>query len=276
MPLPADFQFSQSSLQDYVDCPRLFYLRYVRGLSWPAVEAEPALEHEQHLEQGAVFHQLVHQYQLGVSPEKLSAAIGEYDLRRWWSNFLEQGPRDLPGRRYPEIVLSAPVAGHRLMAKYDLLAVEPGQRGVIVDWKTYRRRPSRQWLSGRLQTRVYPYLLVRAGSHLNQGHALEPDAVEMVYWFTDFPDEPERFRYSATRYGADEAYLHSLIEEITGLSDTDFEAAEDIKRCRFCRYRSLCERGIQAGDFLEAEEEGDVGEEEGISLDYEQVAEVEY
>ncbi len=40
MALPSDFQFSQSSLQDYVDCPWRFYLRYIRQLAWPAIVAE--------------------------------------------------------------------------------------------------------------------------------------------------------------------------------------------------------------------------------------------
>ena len=43
--LPADFHFSQGSLQDYVDCPRRFQLRYMMKLAWPAVEAEPAVEY---------------------------------------------------------------------------------------------------------------------------------------------------------------------------------------------------------------------------------------
>jgi len=276
MPLPTDFRFSQSSLQDYVDCPRLFYLRYVTGLSWPAIEAEPALDHEQHLEKGAEFHQLVHQYELGVDPEKLSAAIGDFDLRSWWTNFLQKGPRDLPDLHCSEIVLSAPVEGYRLLAKYDLLAVDPGKSGVIVDWKTYHRRPSHQWLEGRLQTRVYPYLLVRAGSHLNGGVPFEPDQVGMIYWFTNFPDEPESFTYDTESCREDGEYLGRLVEEITRLSDSDFLATEDRRPCRFCRYRSLCQRGAQAGDFLEAGEEGETEEDLGISLDFEQVAEIEY
>ncbi|OFW62569.1 MAG: hypothetical protein A2Y74_05520, partial [Actinobacteria bacterium RBG_13_63_9] len=227
MPLPSDFQFSQGSLQDFADCPCRFYLRYVKGLSWPAVEAEPALEHEQHLEQGADFHQLIHRHVLGVSTEQLSTVISEANLRQWWLNFLEQGPDDLPGRHFPEIVLSAPLAGHRLMAKYDLLAVDPSARGVILDWKTYHQRRSREWLAGRLQTRVYPYLLARAGSHLNDGRAFEPSAVEMIYWFANFPDRPERFPYGTERYREDETYLSSLIEEIKALSDAEFELTDD-------------------------------------------------
>jgi len=177
MTLPTDFQFSQGSLQDYVDCPRRFQLRYLLRLAWPAVKAEPALENERHLQQGAAFHRLIHQHLLGIAPERLSSTVTDADLRRWWRNYLEHGARDLPATRHPEVVLSAPMGGYRLIAKYDLIAVDAGRRGVIVDWKTSRRRPRRRWLAERLQTKVYPYLLVRAGSHLNAGQPFEPEQV---------------------------------------------------------------------------------------------------
>ncbi|MFB0534151.1 MAG: PD-(D/E)XK nuclease family protein [Anaerolineae bacterium] len=316
MTLPTDFQFSQGSLQDYVDCPRRFQLRYIQRVAWPAVEAEPALENERHLQQGAAFHRLVHQHMLGLSPERLSSTITDEALSRWWHNYLESGPTDLPASRYPEVVLSAPVSGHRLVAKYDLIAVDPalspsallrvdsaegsGRRAIIVDWKTSRKRPRRKWLAERLQTRVYPYLLVRAGAHLNEGRPFQPEQVEMVYWFADFPEDPERFPYDAAQYDADDAYLASLIEEIKelalspvlpapsvvegspveglskGLGDEGFPLTTQERRCRYCPYRSLCRRGTRAGAFEEAEDEPEWGDDFEIALDFEQIAEIEY
>lgn len=300
MTLPTDFQFSQGSLQDYVDCPRRFQLRYIQRLAWPAVEAEPALENERHLQRGAAFHRLVHQHVLGLSPERLSSTITGEDLSRWWHNYLESAPADLPASRYPEVVLSAPVSGHRLVAKYDLITVDPvlggaegpDQRVVILEWKTSRKRPQRKWLAERLQTRVYPYLLIRAGSHLNKGRLFRPEQVEMVYWFANFPEDPERFPYDAAQYDADGKYLASLIEEIKelalspvlspveglskGLGDDDFSLTAQERRCRYCPYRSLCQRGVKAGPFDEAEDEPEWGDEFEIALDFEQVAEIEY
>lgn len=276
MTLPTDFQFSQGSLQDYVDCPRRFQLRYIQRLAWPAVEAEPPLENERHLQQGAAFHRLIHQHVLGLSPEHLSSTMTGEDLSRWWHNYLVGGPTDLPTSRHPEVVLSAPLSGHRLVAKYDLISVEPRQRAVIVDWKTSQKRSKRRWLAKRLQTRVYPYLLVRAGFHLNAGQPLQPEQIEMVYWFADFPDDLERFPYNATQYDADGEYLASLIEKIKGLEDDDFPLTTHEERCRYCLYRSLCQRGVRAGPFDEAEDESEWDGDFEIALDLEQIAEIEY
>jgi len=89
MTMPVNFQFSQGSLQDYVDCPRRFQLKYIEQLAWPALEIEPALENEKHLQQGADFHLLIQQYYLGVPIKKLtSIAQQNTDLINWWENFL--------------------------------------------------------------------------------------------------------------------------------------------------------------------------------------------
>jgi hypothetical protein len=280
MSLPPNFQFSQASLQDYVDCPRRFQLRYLLRVDWPAIEAEPALESERHLQQGNAFHRLVHQYLLGIPKERLSGAVADEDLRHWWYNYLTLPPADLPATRYPEVLLSAPLGGYRLVAKYDLVAVDAGQRIKIVDWKTYRKRPRRKWLVDRLQTRVYPYLLVQAGVHLNADRPPQPEQVEMIYWYAKFPETPERFPYDAAQYEADGAYLVSLVEEIEGeverLADADFALTTDERRCKYCPYRSLCQRGVSAGAFEEIEEESDVSDDFDISLDLEQIAEIEY
>ncbi len=276
MTLPIDFQFSQGSLQDYVDCPRRFQLRYVERLAWPADEAEPTLEHERYLQQGAAFHRLIHQHALGILPERLSSTVTDEDLRRWWRNYLESGPFDLPAPGYPEILLSAPISGYRLVAKYDLVAVDVGRRATIIDWKTSRKRSQQKWLAERLQTRVYPYLLVRAGIHLNAGQLLQPEQVEMIYWFANFPLAPERFTYGTTQYKADEAYLTSLIEEIDSLGDGDFSLTTQERRCRYCRYRSLCQRGIRAGSLDETEEESESDDDFDFVIDFEQIAEIEY
>jgi CRISPR/Cas system-associated exonuclease Cas4 (RecB family) len=285
MALPSDFQFSQGSLQDYVDCPRRFQLRYVLQLAWPAQEVEPALENEQHMRQGAAFHRMVHRHVLGIPAEYLSRTVQEPDLRRWWHNYLEHRPGGLPEARYPEIVLSAPTGdpsddGHRLLAKYDLVAVGAGKRAIIIDWKTSRKRTKRKYLAERLQTKVYPYVLVQAGAHLNGGQALAPEQIEMLYWFAGYPDDSASFVYDTSQYEADAAYLTALIKEIAGLGDEDFPLTTQERRCKFCPYRSLCRRGVRAGTLDEALDalggEVDVSDAFDIDIDFEQIAEIAY
>jgi len=84
--LPDDFAFSQQNLQDYLDCPRRFYLRYVEQLDWPAVESEPVLEQEHLAALGNQFHLLVQQTLSGVPAEVIRDSIHEEDLSRWWRN----------------------------------------------------------------------------------------------------------------------------------------------------------------------------------------------
>src|SRR5512134_3855445 len=79
---------SQSSLQDYVDCARRFQLRYIERLSYPAVESEPALENEKHLQEGEYFHRLVQQYLIGIPAEQVAKLANTPNLQRWWENFL--------------------------------------------------------------------------------------------------------------------------------------------------------------------------------------------
>ena len=67
-----------------------------------------------------------------------------------------------------------------------------------------------------------------------------------------------------------------LIEEIKGLGDGDFPLTIQERRCGYCPYRSLCQRGIRAGAFDKAGEESEIRDDFDISLDLEQIAEIEY
>ena len=282
MSLADGFTFSQSSLQDFVDCRRRFQLRYLQHLAWPAVQSEPILEAERTQQRGALFHRMVQQHLLGVPAERLVHRIDDGDLERWWSNYLAfykdlSGFGNLTGhvRLYPEISLSGALNDYRLEAKYDLVTVTPDGRAVIYDWKTGRQRPKRSWLASRLQTRLYPYLLARAGTQLNAGRGLLPEQIEMIYWFAGHPGQLERFAYSPQAFQEDEVFLSDLIATIQRLGEGDFPLTSDLRRCAYCIYRSLCERGVRAGDLDEAEAEAEV-EELGMGIDFEQIGEIEF
>ena len=284
---------SQSSLQDYVDCPRRFQLRYVDRLSYPAIESEPTLENEKHQQEGEYFHRLVQQYLIGIPAEQISKVANTPNLQRWWDNFLADPDlrglnphlgvlREDLGGLYAEATLSAPLGQFRLLAKYDLIAIE-NDKVTIYDWKTYRKRPRNEFLAARMQTRVYRALLVHAGAHLNNNVPFEPEQIEMVYWFSDFPNDPARFAYTSTQYKRDWDTLLKLSDEIkTALrhslqsqdNASSYPLTDDRTKCMSCPYRSYCERGVRAGNVDQAEAEMEA--EELFDVNFEQIGEIAF
>lgn len=247
MHLPESFVFSQHSLQDFLDCPQRFLLRHGKQLDWPAVQALPVQEHERRMELGTRFHRLVQQHLLGIPTGHLTATITDPDLSLLWANYLDFQPAALPGRRFPELVLSAPLAGRSLTAKLDLLVVSPEGALTVLDWKTESRLPKAVWLKEKLQTRVYRLLVQRAGSRFLDGEAIAPEAVSFQYWFAAFPEIEFRFPYSTAQAADDERYLSAMIETIVEQPEEDFERTTNLGHCQYCVYRSYCDRGQQAG-----------------------------
>ena len=274
MPLPPEFSFSQNNLQDFLDCPRRFELRYLLRQDWPAVRSEPAIEHERHLLRGERFHHMLHQHHLGLPADEIGVQANDDQLANWWSGYLSAKPEPLPDQRYPEFSLRAPFAGYQLVAKYDLLAIQSRQKAVIVDWKTGQRKPPRALLRSRVQTRLYPFLVIEGAAYLNQGQAFAPEQVEMIYWFTADPQNPEHFQYSSENYLSDRQFLIDLIAQVEACSRSFFPLTAEERTCRYCNYRSLCLRGETA---WEGElEESEAQDPFAFDLDFDQIAEIEF
>lgn len=271
MNLPDDFAFTQGSLQDAADCPRRFELRYIKRLRYPAVEAAPALQFERRTRQGARFHKLVQQHLLGLPAETLARSLhDDPELAAWWDTFRRTGLAGLPQQRQAEITLQTHLAGRRLTAKYDLLALDAGGEAVIVDWKTWCRVPAQSYLESRLQTVLYRYVLAKAGAHL-YGGPIPPEKIRMVYCFVAQGGERLSFDYSAEQLREDESRVRALIERVDGAQQ--FPLTDNESLCRFCTYRSLCERGA-AGPLDLLDEDDEL--EEDFVLDFDQIAEIEF
>jgi CRISPR/Cas system-associated exonuclease Cas4 (RecB family) len=277
MKLPEGFVFSQSSMQDYRDCPRRFQLRYLERRRWPAPQTSDALDLERWMQQGYAFHRLMTRFHSGIRAPTLEVGVAADEvLQRWWDGYRQSPPRDLPDQVVrPELALSARLRGYRLEARFDLLTGQPGDHWVIVDWKTGRHRAPRGWWAQRLQTHVYPFVLVRAGAALNGGRPISASQVQMAYWFAQFPAQPEVFDYDERVYRGDEDMLGNLVLEIEGRAEEPFPKTEDRWRCRYCVYRSLCWDDVQAGlsaDMPEAEAfdewEEDIELEQVLAIPY--------
>ena len=275
MSLSADFAFTQGSLGDYADCARRFELRFIKRMRYPALEVQEPLQFEARVRQGARFHKLLQQHLLGVPAEALTASLeDDEEVARWWANYLASGLDQLPAARYSEITLQTHLAGRRLVAKYDLLALEAGGAAVIVDWKTGARVPSQIHLRERMQTIVYRYVLAQAGAHLYAGEAIPPERIRMDYVYVARGAERISFDYSAAEMREDEARLSKTIAAIERAET--FPLTDDERRCRFCNFRSLCDRGgagrLEEFDVDEYEDEDD----EALALDFDQIAEIEF
>ncbi len=277
MRLPEEFTFSQSNLQDYLTCARRFELRHLHRLAWPAVESEPVAEYERHMQLGADFHHMVHQHMVGVPEEAIALRTGgNPKLAEYWQAYLGSDfVKDLPVRRFAEVSLLAHLCERRLIAKYDLIAIEPGERVIIVDWKTSPRLPSSADLAQRMQTIVYRYLLVRAGAQFNGGVPCEPEQVEMVYWFTEQPDVPIRFAYSYEQYLQDEKTLRALAAEVGAREDFP-RLPEPQRPCNYCVFRSLCWENVTAGQFVDEDDVTIASGDSEFDLGFDQIAEIEF
>lgn len=271
MTLPANFRFSQASLSDYLACARRFQLRYLLEQAWPAVESEPLLERERLAELGRRFHRLIQQHVEGLSVETLTESIGEPELARWWQSYLDSLTttlNDLPLQRRAEVALSIPIQAYRLTAHFDLIASDD-DRAVIVDWKTEHRQPPREQLLQRAQTRVYRYVLTLAQQR-------PPGTVSMIYWFAhaERPDQPVALPYDAAQHAADHRFLSGLIVEIEqrAAQAGEWEKTPHERKCAYCVYRSLCNRGVYAGVSDPDDEDFDLV----ARINIEQIAAIEY
>ena len=266
MNLPDNFSFSQHNLQDFADCKYRFYLRHIRNLEWPAVESEPLKLQEEKMELGFQFHKLVQQYFSGISPQILTETIEIPELSTWWNKFLELNIDEIAGVKHSEKLLSTTMVGHRLVAKYDLLVLHGSGKITIFDWKTSSNQPARINLIKRIQSKVYPAVIMSQKNTASPFRLDNPADLEMIYWYPAFPETPVKFQYSQSQYDDDDHLIEGMIEQILAMPDEDFHKTPDERKCSFCRYRSLCERGIIAG--VNSDEESEFSSDDAFDINF--------
>ena len=266
--------FSQHSLNTFLRCPRRFLLKYVEQQPWPVPETEEPAEYMEHLARGRVLHQWLARDHLGLDMEPIARACGDPLLWSWWQAAQQFDRERLPREiREAELPVVVPLGDYRLYARYDLLALTPGDEAVIVDWKTLEALPSMRTLTGRAQTRVYLYTLVKAGWVLTGGPPIEPEHASMLYWFANFPEDEALVRYSRATYERDARELLELVEKISALAKEEFRCTDNLRLCRTCNYRSLCGRESEArtdGDLTWLDEDID------FELELDELEELEY
>jgi hypothetical protein len=118
---------------------------------------------------------------------------------------------------------------------------------------------------------VYRWVLAQAGHDLNGGQPIPPERIEMIYWYA--AGEPVRLGYDAAGFERDGLLLRGMIEQINQAAA--FPLTSEERRCRFCTYRSLCDRGRAAGE-LDNLELSDDDSPPDFHIDLDQIAEIEF
>jgi len=240
------FLLSQHAVADYLDCQRRFQLRYRDGVVWPASTSSDPGKQEALALKGTRFHQIAQQYVLGMPVAKLRTMSPGSDLTLWFDNLIAYGGVDFSLANHPEIAFFHPFEGFEMFAKFDMLTI--GSDFIdIVDWKTAKLRPSREYLLACPQTRIY--LLMAAKIAARQPNPLSCNQVSLKYWFTQHPQLPVVIKYDNSELQASERWLSGICDEIRALPETGpLPKTDDGKSCKYCSYRSLCGIDVLPGN----------------------------
>lgn len=230
---------SAMSLKVYQLCPLRFKYRYVDNL-FLALPAAGTEEDRRAMERGEHFHLMARRYYAGLDPATVADPVEQQLLDHWMG--LLQGflPRTFDRQFFPELELRLNRPGLRLMAKFDLVVVDPDGRATIFDWKTERRMPRRKYLMASMQTIVYRYMLCAAGGAYSPQGRFKPEQVSMVYWNPMYPHKWERMAYSESQYRSDEEFLQRQVAHILATPPDRFLATPDRSVCARCEYQMLC------------------------------------
>lgn len=176
--------------------PEQYYSRHVIETTVPHLSSAAR-------ERGQRFHQLMQQQYLGLP---IAALLDDDpELSRYWQAFQTFPPPLLPdAEQRAEWPIAIAWPPFQLYGVVDLW-VETADSIQIVDWKTYRHVPQSLALEHHWQTRLYCYL----------AQALYPQhQIEMLYWFTEAPQQPIRIRHTAQRQQAIQQRLGVLLEQL--------------------------------------------------------------
>lgn len=193
-----------------------------------------------------------------------------------FSEFIPFANKFLSHNLFSEQLLQVPYKGYRLIAKFDLI-VQLDQEFLIIDWKTSAKKPPPSVLAERMQTSLYPFIFNLVGGDLFKDQPINPDLIQFMYWFPLCSDHESLFAYSSKNEYDFENVLSGILEQISDfqLNKEIFPLTDNPKKCTFCGFRSLCERGDQAGnhqDLLDLDTE----EDHDLIFDLEQISELEF
>lgn len=233
---------TQSSLQALAYCPRKFQYVYLDQLMLPNFQTKAGANLGVDLPQdlGTWFHRLLQQRELGLDIAPLLQS--NEPLPAWYEAFQTVPPRMISGQRDSEHRRQLMVGSVTLVGIYDLVIWGKTQ-AQILDWKTYQRPQTSQFLQSHWQTRLYPYLLAATTDY-------PPDSIVMTYWFALGHDGEHsiNFRYSQALHTQTAKILEQFVQrlELWTLAyeqGVPFPQVDILKGCcSSCEFAYRCQR----------------------------------
>lgn len=245
---------SAMALRTYLSCPLRFRYRYLDNLYWSSLWGTSP-EERKAVEKGQNFHLMARRYYAGIDPAEVADPVEQAELQSWLIRLQGFLPLSFDQAFYPELELRLTRPEMKLMAKFDLLVVDPDGRATIYDWKTTKRMPRRDRQRRDLQTIIYRYMLCAAGGQYSPRGQFKPEEVAMVYWNPLHEAHWPRFAYSQAQYERDEAYLQGLVQQILRTPRELFVGTSAEATCRSCEYRMICHGRRMEREDQEEEEE---------------------
>jgi hypothetical protein len=232
--LEKGFYFSQHSLDIFRTCPIRFKKKYIDGLYWSSGNNR----WDQRMQKGRYFHLMAERHFSGI-PLRMEFFEEYGELNEWIDALKRLKPEDGKSTYYPEYQIKIRDGDMLLQAKYDLVVADTNNSITIYDWKTEPYPLKKQHMKNRLQTRVYPYVMVKGGERLI-GREVKPEDVVMVYWQPTHPDVRLTFSYSQAQFEEDQAFLRDTIQKILNFDYHKYQEIQSKEYCPSCEYNFLC------------------------------------
>jgi hypothetical protein len=189
----------------------------------------------------------------------LLRSVADPELESWFHNFLTYYNTLKFEHIFAEFPLRISIGSSPVLAVFDLIGLTTDNDVWILDWKTSGKIPKKSALAERIQSILYPYALLEAAPTFLGISSLKAENVRMAYAYVhQTQNNILRFDYDAESHARGGSFLQELIAEISAKEPGSFAKTSEEHRCKFCVYRSLCERGTTAGNLSEMEAEDEI------------------
>lgn len=265
--------FSAIKIQDFLDCARRYELKYVLRQSWPAIACEPVLEIEENIKRGNQFHFLLHQFFTGVPKDVLRKSIQDDFLSTWFENSLVFLSTLILKTVFSEFHLDCQIGDSKVQGIFDLIFINEKDELGIIDWKTSKYIPKNRTFAKKIQTILYPLIIQESSAEFLGSIEKIPENISMRYWFPAKPDKEIIFSYSQIAHENNIRFITHTIQDINNKQIGDFNLTDDENKCRYCSYRSLCNRGTFPGKIQDAT---DFDNESELNFDFDQIPDIPF